>query len=112
MSNLTGEGPKGLKRIFELFSTGFQTNRAVRLAFMMRKVRNRGLGLGARMVTDSGRDPSPTASWFRLCWKEGSEAPAIQKQGWCGSVGSTKQSPSFFPRSWQIRREFSRVLQG
>jgi hypothetical protein len=26
MSNLTGEGPEGLKRIFELFSIGFQTN--------------------------------------------------------------------------------------
>jgi hypothetical protein len=48
------EGPEGLKRIFELFSIGFQTNRAVRLAFMMREVRNRGLGLGARMVTGLG----------------------------------------------------------
>jgi hypothetical protein len=54
MSNLTGEGPEGLKRIFELFSIGFQTNRAIRLAFMMREVRNRGLGLGARMVTGLG----------------------------------------------------------
>jgi hypothetical protein len=27
LSNLTGEGPEGLKRIFELFSIGFQTNR-------------------------------------------------------------------------------------
>jgi hypothetical protein len=27
-SNLTGEGPEGLKSIFELFSIGFQTNRA------------------------------------------------------------------------------------
>jgi hypothetical protein len=54
MSNLTGEGPEGLKRIFELFSIGFQTNRAIRLASMMREVRNRGLGLGARMVTGLG----------------------------------------------------------
>jgi hypothetical protein len=54
MSNLTGEGPEGLNRIFELFSIGFQTNRAIRLAFMMREVRNRGLGLGARMVTGLG----------------------------------------------------------
>jgi hypothetical protein len=44
MPNLTGEGPEGLESIFLLI--GFQTNRAVRLAFMMREVRNRGLGLG------------------------------------------------------------------
>jgi hypothetical protein len=42
MSNLTGEGPEGLKRIFELFSIGFQTNRAIRLAFMMRGIEDWG----------------------------------------------------------------------
>jgi hypothetical protein len=49
MSNLTGEGPEGLKSIFELFSIGFQTNRVG----MMRGPEPR-TGLGARMVTGLG----------------------------------------------------------
>jgi hypothetical protein len=51
LADLTGEGPEGRKRVNELISIGFQTNRAMRMSFMMREVRRCGLGLGSRMVT-------------------------------------------------------------
>jgi hypothetical protein len=51
LADLTGEGPEGRKRVNELISIGFQTNRAMRMSFMMREVRRGGLGLGSRMVT-------------------------------------------------------------
>jgi hypothetical protein len=51
LADLTGEGPEGRKRVNELLSIGFQTNRAMRMSFMMREVRRGRLGLGSRMVT-------------------------------------------------------------
>jgi hypothetical protein len=83
LSNLTGEGPEGC--------SPFQTNRAVRLAFMMKEVRNRGLGLGARMVTGLGSRFESRNNMVQIV-----ASPAITGKEWHGSVGSTKQSFFFF----------------
>lgn len=54
LAHFKEEGPEGLKKIYESISIGFQTNRAIRLDFMMKHKRYGGWGLGMRMVTGLG----------------------------------------------------------
>jgi hypothetical protein len=45
-----GEGPEGLKKIYESLSIGFQVNRAIRIEHIIKRGLFGGFGLGAEEV--------------------------------------------------------------
>jgi hypothetical protein len=55
MAGVGGEGPEGLKKIYESLSIGFQMNRAIRIEhIMMKRGLFGGFGLGVEEVRGLG----------------------------------------------------------
>jgi hypothetical protein len=54
MAGVGGEGPEGLKKIFESLYVGFQVNRAIRIEHIMKRGLFGGFGLGVEEVRGLG----------------------------------------------------------
>jgi hypothetical protein len=54
MAGVGGEGPEGLKKIYESLSIGFQVNRAIRIENIMKRGLFGGFGLGVEEVRGLG----------------------------------------------------------
>jgi hypothetical protein len=54
MAGVGGEGPEGLKKIYESLSIGFQVNRTIRIEHIMKRGLFGGFGLGVEEVRGLG----------------------------------------------------------